>query len=156
MQGDSEGQGIPACCSPWGHKQTPLNDWTTSVKMAFLCATMARSLLGVAKCQDMAETVTCLDFILFHGAYSGSGKSRMTSSHFLLVSGLGWQNNWQLTSIAFFSYILFPWTFFNSSLKWRSQVVQFLVKRQEVKQQILKARVYKLVKLKLSCSLLVK
>ena len=33
--------------------------------MAFLCAKKARSPLGVAKCQDMVETVTCLDFSSF-------------------------------------------------------------------------------------------
>ena len=26
--GDREGQGSLACCSPWGHKQTRLSDWT--------------------------------------------------------------------------------------------------------------------------------
>ena len=30
-QGDSEGQGCLACCSPWGHKESRrLSDWTTS------------------------------------------------------------------------------------------------------------------------------
>ena len=26
--GDSEGQGSQACCSPWGHKETWIRDWT--------------------------------------------------------------------------------------------------------------------------------
>ena len=31
-QGDSEGQESPACCSPWGHKEsTQLRDWTTTI-----------------------------------------------------------------------------------------------------------------------------
>ena len=29
--GDSEGQGGLVCCSPWGHKQTQLSDWTTTL-----------------------------------------------------------------------------------------------------------------------------
>ena len=32
-QGDSEGQGSLVFCSPWGHSQTQLNDWTTTREM---------------------------------------------------------------------------------------------------------------------------
>ena len=30
IPGDSEGQGSLACCSPWGHSQTWLSNWTTT------------------------------------------------------------------------------------------------------------------------------
>ena len=29
--GDGEGQGSLACCTPWGHSQTGLSDWTTTM-----------------------------------------------------------------------------------------------------------------------------
>ena len=29
--GDSEGQGSLTCCSPWGHKETRLSDWTKAI-----------------------------------------------------------------------------------------------------------------------------
>ena len=32
--GDSEGQGSLACCSPWGRKETQLNDWTITKENA--------------------------------------------------------------------------------------------------------------------------
>ena len=28
IQGDREGQGSLECCSPWGHKETQLSNWT--------------------------------------------------------------------------------------------------------------------------------
>ena len=34
--GDSEGQGSLACCSPWGHSQTWLSNWPTTLQFTFL------------------------------------------------------------------------------------------------------------------------
>ena len=34
---DSEGQGGLACCSPWGHKETWISDWTTTNILLVSC-----------------------------------------------------------------------------------------------------------------------
>ena len=34
-QGDSEGQGSLACCSPWGHKRSDMTEWLNWTELSF-------------------------------------------------------------------------------------------------------------------------
>ena len=56
--GDSERQGSLACCSPWGHKEFDMTEWTTTT------ATFIKYFSSLQKCRNW-ESLSVLTRMLF-------------------------------------------------------------------------------------------